>query len=161
MPGSTARDLHVVFGSQGQKTLEPGTGMLWPGPLQAMRQEQHQPTQPAPLVFGGDNELVDDHLRDIHEVAVLGFPHYKRRGAVERIAVLKPQHADLGKRAVDDFDRGLRGAQIQQRRIVRSVLEIMQHGMALTECAAFAILPTQAHRHVVRGQGGKCQGLGC
>ena len=50
----------------------------------------------APLLFGAGDELVDDDLRAVHEVAELRFPHHERAGIGDGVAVLESEDAVLG-----------------------------------------------------------------
>ena len=102
-------DLDVVLGRQGQESLQPGARMLGPHSFEAVRQQQHHAAEPAPLVFGAGDELIDDHLGRIDEVAELGLPHDQAVGAIQAIAILEAQHARLGQRAVDRFPPALGG----------------------------------------------------
>jgi hypothetical protein len=79
---------------------------------QAVRQQQHQAAQAVPLVLGRRDELVDDHLCGVHEVAELRFPADQRVGRVERVAPFEADDAGFGKRAVVDFQVRLVGAQV-------------------------------------------------
>ena len=72
-------DAQVVLGGELQEALEPGAGVLRALPFVAVRQQQHQrrasaPTWRAPR----DDELVDDHLGAVGEVAVLRLPEHQR-----------------------------------------------------------------------------------
>ena len=65
-----------------QEPLDPGRGVLGALALVAVGQEQHQAGMLAPLVLGGDEEVVDDDLGAVDEVAELGLPgHQARPGA--------------------------------------------------------------------------------
>ena len=46
--------------------------------LVAVGQQQDEPGGLVPLVLGGDDELVDDDLGAVHEVAELRLPHDER-----------------------------------------------------------------------------------
>ena len=58
-----------------------------------MRQEQHDAAEAVPLVFGADDELIDDHLGGVDEVAELRLPEDEAVGAIEAVAVFEAQHA--------------------------------------------------------------------
>ena len=74
--------LHVVLGAQLQETLEARRGMLRPLPFVAVRQKQRESAEPAPLRFARTDELVDDDLRAVGEIAELAFPD--RRASRDR-----------------------------------------------------------------------------
>ena len=90
--------LDVVLGRELEEPLDAGARVLGPLSLEAVRQEQHEPREARPLVLGGDDELVDDDLRRVGEVAELRLPHDELVGAVERVAVLEAEHARLAER---------------------------------------------------------------
>ena len=93
-----------------------------PGP-RSRAAEEHEPAQAVPLVFAGDDELVDDDLRAVHEVAELRFPDHEAVGVVEAVAVLEAEHAGLGERAVVDLEAcRVRGRAVRERRVARAVL---------------------------------------
>ena len=72
------------------------------GPLAlvAVGQEQGQPRGLAPLVLGGHQELVDDDLGAVDEVAELGLPHDQRVLVDDRVAVLEAERGVLGQQRV-------------------------------------------------------------
>ena len=96
--------LHVVLGAQLQEALEARRRMLRALPFVAVRQEQHQAADAAPLGFAGADELVDDDLRAVGEVAELRFPDHERVGLGVAIAVLEAEHRLLGQHRVDDHE---------------------------------------------------------
>ncbi len=134
------RDLDIVFGRQQQESLQAGAAMLGTLTFEAVRQQQHQSAEAPPLVLGAGDELVDDDLTDVPEVAELRFPRHQGFWVVERIAVFESQHASFAERAVDDVDAGLIGSQVLQRHVLVVVFRIVQYGVALAEGTAFAIL---------------------
>src|SRR5438309_830241 len=100
-------NLQVVFGGELQKTFEAAAGMFGALPFVAVWQEEHDPAHPLPFRFGADNELIDDRLRAIGEIAKLRLPHDKRPRVGRAKAVLEPEHAQLGKHGVDDGEAAL------------------------------------------------------
>ena len=103
-------DLDVLLGAEREEPFEPGAGVLGPLALVAVRQEHDQAAAPAPLRLGRGDELVDDHLGAVGEVAELGLPHDQHVGLVERVAVVEAEHGGLGEQAVVDAELGLPGA---------------------------------------------------
>ena len=89
-----------------QVPLQPGTGVLRPLALVAVRQQEHEPRCLPPLGLPGDDELVDHRLPNIGEVPVLGLPQHERLLRVHRVAVLEAHHSDLRERAVVDVEGG-------------------------------------------------------
>src|SRR3546814_2382983 len=59
----------------------------------AVRQEYRQTAKTPPLRLAGGNELVEQHLRAVREVAELCFPDHQRIRIGRRIAVFKTEHA--------------------------------------------------------------------
>ena len=72
---------HVGVGGGLQEALEPRARMLGPLPFVAVRQQQHQRRRQAPLGSARGDELVEDDLRAVDEVAVLRFPQHQARPA--------------------------------------------------------------------------------
>ena len=93
--GRAVGDADVALGGELQEALEPRRGVLGTGPLVAVRQEHRQPRGLAPLGEAGDDELVDDHLRAVDEVAELGLPQNERLGALLGVAVLEAEARHL------------------------------------------------------------------
>src|SRR6056297_3806190 len=71
--GRRVRHLHVGLGAQLEEPLEPGRGVLRTLALEPVGQQHRETGEPAPLVLAAGDELVDDHLRGVHEVAELRF----------------------------------------------------------------------------------------
>ena len=67
-------DLHIVFGAEMQKSFEARAGMFGALAFEAMRQKQHKAAEAFPFVFGAGDELIDDRLGGIPEIAELRFP---------------------------------------------------------------------------------------
>ena len=82
-------DLDVVLGAQREEALDAGRGVLRALPLVAVGQQHDEARGLPPLVLGGDEELVDDDLRAVHEVAELRLPHHERVLVHDRVAVLE------------------------------------------------------------------------
>jgi len=97
-------DLNIVLGGEPEEALEPRAGMLGAHALEAMRQQEHEAGELLPFVFAAGDELIDDWLRDIPEIAELCFPQNERAGAIEAETVFESEHAGFAERAVDDFN---------------------------------------------------------
>ena len=69
--------LHVVLGAQLQVALRARRRMLGPLAFVAVRQQQHETADAAPLHFARRDELVDHHLRAVGEVAELRLPDHE------------------------------------------------------------------------------------
>ena len=104
--GGAVGDADVVLGGQLQEALQPGAGVVRALALPAVRQQQHQARDLAPLGLPRDDELVDDHLGAVDEVAVLAFPEHQRVRRLDAVAVLEAERGVFGERAVVDVERG-------------------------------------------------------
>ena len=80
--------------------------VLRPLALVAVRQEQTRPLRAA-TCLRRDDELVDDDLRAVDEVAELGLPHHQHVGLVERVAELEAEHRRLREQASRRCERRL------------------------------------------------------
>ena len=87
-----------------EKAFDARARVLGPLPLVAVRQEQDEARQAEPLVLGRHDELVDDDLRRVHEVAELRLPDDEAVGRVEAVAVLEAEDARFAERAVPDLE---------------------------------------------------------
>src|ERR1700693_3084229 len=90
------RNLDVVFGGELQKPLDTGAGVFRSLAFVAVRQEQDEAGEQVPLGLPGGDELIDDGLRDVYEIAELGFPENESLGIVAAVAVFEPENAGLG-----------------------------------------------------------------
>ena len=126
--------------------------MFRPLPFIAMRQEQGEATQAAPLGFAGTDELVDDDLRAVDEIAELRLPDHERRRVGGRVTVFETQHRFFRKHGVGNRELRLSGAQVLQRRVALAVFLVVQHRVPMEEGAATAVLPREADRAAVLQQ---------
>ena len=95
--------LEIVLGGHGQEALQARAGMLGTHALEAVGQQHDEAGQAAPLLLGAGDELIDDGLGHVDEVAELGLPDDQALGRVQAVAVLEAEHAVLGERAVVDL----------------------------------------------------------
>ena len=102
--GRGLADLDVVAGGELQVALDAGAGVLGALAFVAVREQERDAAEQSPLVFGGGDELVDDDLRAVGEVAELRFPQDERFGVVAAVAVLEAQDAGLGEDRVVDAE---------------------------------------------------------
>src|SRR6266508_2944061 len=72
--GGWIADLDVILGARLEKSLEARAGVLRALPFIAMRQKQNNPAGALPLRFRRHDELIDDGLRAIGEIAELRLP---------------------------------------------------------------------------------------
>ena len=113
--GRRLADLEIVFGGKLEKALDPAARVLGALPLVAVRQEQCQPRKPPPLVFGRGDELIDDHLRIVREVAELRLPEHERLRVVAAVAVLEPEDRRFGQRRVVNLERRAISRRLRER----------------------------------------------
>ena len=109
------RDAQVVVGGELEEALEPRGGVLRAVALVAVRQEQRQPRGHAPLGAARRDELVDDHLRAVREVAELRLPDHERVAPRHGVAVLEAEAGGLGERRVVHLEARLRVVQVLHR----------------------------------------------
>src|ERR1022692_4693798 len=91
------RDLDVVFRGQLEEALDAGAGVLRSLAFVAVREKQDYAGEQVPLGFAGGDELVDDGLRYVHEIAELGFPKDEGFGIVAAVAVFEAEHTRFRK----------------------------------------------------------------
>jgi len=78
-----------------EEALNAGRGVLRPSTIEAVREEHHEAGLAHPLGLRAREELVDDDLGAVGEVAELSLPHGKHAGGLERVAVLEAEDAEL------------------------------------------------------------------
>ena len=125
-----------------------------------MGQQHHQAGHLPPFGFGGDDELIDDRLRHVDEIAELGFPddQVARVGGAE--AVFESQDGQLGKHGVDEDDGGLVFADIGQGDVFVAGVVIAKGGMAMGEGAALGVLADEADGRAFQQQASQRQHFG-
>ena len=84
-------NLHVVFGRQHQEAFQARAGVFGALPFKPVRQQHDQAAQASPFVLGAGDELVDDHLGRVGEIAELGFPHHQAIGKHQAVAIFEAQ----------------------------------------------------------------------
>ena len=102
-------DLNVVLGGELQETFEASRGVFRPLALVAVRQQHDEARQAEPLALARDDELIDDDLRAVDEVAELRLPKHERLRLRQAVAILVAEHGFLGEHGVDDLETRLIG----------------------------------------------------
>src|ERR1700738_2507070 len=83
----------------------------------SMRQKQSKPRQTAPLGFAGADELIDDDLCPVAEIAELTLPNRQAMRLGRRESVFESHDRLLGQYRVGHRERGLVGSQVLQRHV--------------------------------------------
>ena len=144
--------LHVAVGAQLEEALQAGARVLRALPLVAVRQQQHQPRHALPLRFAAGEELVDDHLGHVGEVAELGLPDHQRLRIRGAVAVFEAQGGHLAERRVDDLEATLLRRQVLEGHVAPPVLGVEQHGVAVGERSAPGVLAAEPHAVTLQEQ---------
>src|SRR6202158_2529725 len=92
------RNLDVVLGGELDEALNTGAGMFRSLAFIAVREKHHDAREQVPFGFAGADELVDDSLRNVDEVAELSFPEAQRLGIVAAVAVFEAEDSSFGER---------------------------------------------------------------
>src|SRR6202790_1046519 len=156
--GGWLANLHVVFRGELHEALEPRAGMLRALAFIAVRQEQYDAGGQIPFVFTGADELVDDHLRAVGEIAELRLPQNERFRIVAAEPILETDAASLREGGIVNLAKRLLARQVRKRDVVVLGFRINQDGVALIEGGAFRVLPSEAHRRSFQNEGpvGQC-----
>ena len=96
-------DPDVDLGRQCQETLDARAGMIGALSLISMWEQQHQGGRQSPFGAAREQELIDDRLRVINKVAILGFPDDQALRRNDVLAHLEADRAGLTQWAVQDF----------------------------------------------------------
>src|SRR5436190_9316646 len=129
-------DLDIVVGAGLKKTFEAGTGMLGALSFVTVRQKQHNTARQLPLRFSRNNELIDDDLCAVGEVAELRLPKTQHLGIIERISVVKTEDGGFGQKAIVNTEARLIFGEMQQRDVGITRLGIVNNRMPSTKGAA-------------------------
>jgi hypothetical protein len=89
--------------------------MLRPLALIAVRQKHHEAAHAQPLHLARGDELVDDDLRAIGEVAELRFPQHQRARLGGGISIFEAQDRFFREQCVDDLELRLAFADMVER----------------------------------------------
>ena len=152
-------NLYVVLGRGHQIAFEVGAGVLRPLALVAVGKEHDQTAHPVPFVECRRDELVDDDLGAVGEVAELGLPDHQHVGFDERVAVIEPEHRRLRQHAVVDAESRLIGFDVVERDIDLLVLGVEPRRVAVGEGASHAVLAAETNRSSLNQQGAEGQQL--
>ena len=137
-------ELDVVLGSREQEALDARRRVLRTLAVIAVRKQQDETVALPPLVLGGDEVLVDDHLGAVDEVAELGLPEHQRLGRGLGVPVLEPEGGVLRQQRVVDPEPGVLAADSIERNPRLAGLVVDQRGVALGEGAAPRVLAGEA-----------------
>src|SRR5882672_7785925 len=91
-------DLDIVFRGELDESLDAGARVLRSLALVAVGEKQDKAGEQVPLGLAGGDELIDNGLRYVHEVAELSFPKHKRLGIVSAVAVFEAEHSRFRER---------------------------------------------------------------
>ena len=115
----------------------------------------------APLVLGGDDELVDDDLRAVGEVAELRLPARPSASGHDRVAVLEAERGVLREHGVVEHERRLVVGEVVERARTRARSSLVdEHAVALAERAAPRVLAREAHRRALEHERAERERLG-
>ncbi len=115
--GRAVGDADVDVGGELQEALGTRARVVGPLPFVRVRQQQDERRALPPLAARRHQELVDDDLRAVDEVAVLRLPDHQARGLLHVVAVLEAEDRVLGQRAVVDLEGRARLRQRLQRHV--------------------------------------------
>ena len=152
-------DLHIGVGCELHEAFQPCRTVLGSLAFVAVGQHEREAVEPPPFHFTAGNELVDHDLCAVGKIAKLRLPDHQGARIVGGIAVFKSQHGFFRQNGVDHGKIGLAFVDVLQRNVDAFVeffaVLVVQHGMAVGEGAAAAVLPGNAHRESFGQQGGK------
>ena len=158
--GGEVADLPVAFGAELKEAFEACAGVLRALAFVAVWQEKHEVAGLHPFAFRAGDELVDNDLGTIDEVAELGFPADENVGCQERVAVIETENGGFGEEAVVNAEAALVRGEILEGDEAFASLGVVEDGVALGEGAATAILAGEPDAMAVGEEGSEGEGLG-
>ncbi len=154
------REVLGVVGAQLQEPLGPGGRVLGSHALHAVGQEHDEAGLADPLGLAARDELVDDALRRVGEVAELRLPDDQRVGIGHGVAELETEHAVLRQGGVGDAVGGLVGVEVCQGVVGRPVLGlVVEDVVPVREGAALDVLPRESDVDALLHEGAEGHGL--
>ena len=129
-----------------EEALEARARVLRPVALVAVRQEERQPRRLPPFREPGGDELVDDDLRAVDEVAELRLPEDEHLGRGSGVAVLEADARVLRERRVVDLERRACVVEVLERRERRAGLDVVEDVVPMRERAALGVLAGEPDR---------------
>ena len=126
--------------------------MLRSLPFVAVRQQHGEAAVATPFGFAGGDELVNQHLCAVGEVAELRFPDGQPLRFGGGIAVLEAEHRRFGEDGVDDARRRLAVVEMGERGVAVAGVLVVNDRVAVREGAAPAVLAGNAHRMTLFNQ---------
>src|SRR6266545_1024098 len=142
-------DAHVEVGGAFQKPLQPSTRVVRSLPFVPVRQEHRQRSGEPPLGASRRDELVENDLRPVDEVAVLRLPEHETALCLNAVAELEPERRVLGERAVVDLEGRACPRKRSERNVFSARDRIVKHGMPMTEGASLDILASETNGYAV------------
>ena len=106
------RDADVLLRSELEEALEPRARVLRSVSFVSVREQKGQARGLAPLCHSRHDELVDNDLRAVDEIAELRLPQDDRFGRRDRVAILEAKARKFGERRVVDLERRRRIAEV-------------------------------------------------
>ncbi len=158
--GSEVTDLHVGLGAELEEAFESGAGVFRALAFVAVGEEERDAGGLLPFGFGGGDELVDDDLGTVHEVAELGFPEDEHFRGAETVAVVETEDGGFAEERVVDAEGGLSFREVLERHPAVAVFGIVEAGVALAEGTAADVLTGETHGGAFGEEGGEGEGFG-
>src|ERR1022692_4126489 len=90
------RDLDIVFRGELNEAFDASAGVFRSLTFVAVREKHHHAGEQIPFGFAGGDELVDDGLGYVDEVAELGFPEDQSFGIVAAVSIFESEYAGFG-----------------------------------------------------------------
>ena len=108
-----------------------------------MWQQHNQTAHTAPFLLAGGDELVDNNLRTVGEVAELRFPDGQRARLSRRVTVFECQNRFFRQYGVPHLKYALPVMHVLQRSVGRTVRLVMNYRVTVEEGAATSVFAGQ------------------
>lgn len=114
--------------------------MFWALAFVAVGEEEGDTADVLPFGFAGGDELVEDGLGAVSEVAELGFPDAEHLGVVDGVAVVEAEDGGFGEAGVMDAEAVLFFRDVVEGGVAFEGFCVVEDGVAVAEGASFAVL---------------------
>src|SRR5262249_51337980 len=148
-------NLNIVFRCELEVALNTRAGMLRPLALITVWEQHDNAGGQIPLVIASADELIDDDLCAVGEIAELRFPHDERFGIVAAESVFEAKASGFGERRIVDFAKCLLPGKMGKGDPVVFGIRIDSQGVTLVEGPTLRVLSGKAHWRASENQRGQ------
>src|SRR5680860_139431 len=151
--------LHVVLGALSEEPFKSRARVFWSLALETVRQQQDESALLQPFVLARAQELVDDDLSAVDEVAELSLPADERVTVRNRVSVVEAHRGVLAQQRVEAAETRLVSGEVVERRVLLARPVVDEHTVSLAEGSAPGVLAGQSNVDALQEERAEGEGL--